>query len=86
MEPVPRRSSVQSVDRALQILEVIASQGGSATLSELATRTSLPAATTHRLLKTMTAKGYAVQLRNRSYGLGEKLVPLGEAAARRRGR
>lgn len=78
-----RRSSVQSVDRALEILEVIAGQGGAASLSDLAAETGLPAATAHRLLKTMTAKGFVIQLQNRSYGLGDKLVPLGEAAAQR---
>ncbi|GAB3841670.1 hypothetical protein GCM10028800_00650 [Nesterenkonia populi] len=77
---------MQSVDRALEILEVIAGHGGAATLSELAGETGLPAATAHRLLKTMTAKGFVTQLQNRSYGLGEKLVPLGETAAQRRRR
>lgn len=81
--PGGRRSGVQSVERALDIVHTIAVRGGTATLSELATSTHLPAATVHRLLRTMISAGYLVQLQDRSYGLGEKLVPIGDAAARR---
>ncbi|MBA8921557.1 IclR family acetate operon transcriptional repressor [Nesterenkonia jeotgali] len=78
-----RAAGVQSVDRALEILEVIHAHGGQLSLSELATQTGLPAPTAHRLLRTMIAKGYIRQLANRSYCLGEKLILLGEAAAAR---
>ncbi|WP_022872097.1 helix-turn-helix domain-containing protein [Nesterenkonia alba] len=76
-----RRNGVQSVERAFQILEVIAVRGGTVTLSEVAAETQLPAATAHRLLRTMIATGFVKQLKNRSYGLGEKLVPIGQVAA-----
>ncbi|MCT1607813.1 helix-turn-helix domain-containing protein [Nesterenkonia massiliensis] len=78
-----RRNGVQSVERALEILEVIASRGGATTLSELAHATGLPTATAHRLLRTMTEAGFVVQLKNRSYGLGDKLGPIGEVATLR---
>ncbi|MBO0595606.1 helix-turn-helix domain-containing protein [Nesterenkonia sp. E16_7] len=78
-----RTQGVQSVDRALDILEVINAHGGQLSLSELAGETGLPAPTAHRLLRTMIAKGYVRQLANRSYGLGEKLVLLGQAASAR---
>lgn len=77
------RSGVQSVGRAFDLIEVLAGQGGSATLSELSAETGLPAATVHRLLRTLIDCGYLVQLRDRRYGLSQKLVPLGEAASRR---
>lgn len=73
---------MQSVDRALRILEAIRDHGGRRTLSELAAETGLPAATVHRLLRTLVARGYIVQLNNRSYTLGAQLVPLGQVADR----
>ncbi|GFZ76842.1 helix-turn-helix domain-containing protein [Nesterenkonia alkaliphila] len=79
----PRRSSVQSVERALALIEVVASRGGAATLSELSSVTDLPAATVHRLLRTLITSGYLVQMQDRRYGLSDKLVPIGDAAARR---
>ncbi|MGJ9373489.1 helix-turn-helix domain-containing protein [Nesterenkonia sp. CF4.4] len=84
VHPGARRApGVQSVDRALDILEVINAHGGQLSLSELAEETGLPAPTAHRLLRTMIAKGYVRQLANRSYGLGEKLILLGQAASAR---
>ncbi|TLP98158.1 hypothetical protein FEF26_05890 [Nesterenkonia salmonea] len=77
------RAGVQSVGRAFELIEVLAGQGGAATLSELSIATELPAATVHRLLRTLIDCGYLVQLRDRRYGLSQKLVPLGDVAARR---
>lgn len=73
---------MQSVERALEILEVISDHDGRLTLSHLSAETGLPAATVHRLLRTLIARGYIVQLKNRSYALGGRLIPLGEVAAR----
>jgi DNA-binding IclR family transcriptional regulator len=78
-----RVSGVQSVDRALDLLEAIGANGGQLSLSQLAEITGLPAPTAHRLLRTMIVKGYVRQLANRSYGLGDKLISLGEAASLR---
>lgn len=80
--PHARRRGVQSVDRAFQILEVMAVRGGVVTLTDIAAEANLPAATAHRLLRTMIDAGFVKQLRNRRYGLGEKLVPIGNVAAR----
>lgn len=71
------------MERAFTLIEVLAGLGGAATLSELSAATDLPAATVHRLLRTLIECGYLVQLRDRRYGLSQKLVPLGDAAARR---
>ena len=71
---------VQSVERAFELLEIIARNGGDAALSELAASTQLPMPTIHRLLRTLVALGYARQLPNRRYCLGPRLIPLGEAA------
>lgn len=77
-----RSASVQSVERAFEILEVISAHDGRLTLSQLSAETALPAATVHRLLRTLVSRGYVTQVRNRSYELGEQLIPLGEVAAR----
>ena len=71
---------VQSVERVLDLLEIMADLGGSAALSDLASRSGLPLPTIHRLLRTLLAKGYARQLPNRKYALGPRLIHLGEAA------
>lgn len=77
---------VQSVARACDLVEVIAAHGGTATLSELAAVTGLPAATVHRLLRTLVACGYLTQMPDRRYGLSQKLVLIAEVAAGRRDR
>ena len=48
---------VQSVDRALDVLEALADQGGEAGLSEIAARTGLPYGTIHRLLQHAAGAG-----------------------------
>ena len=77
-----RSSGVQSVDRAFEILEVLAARESAVPLSEIAAATQLPAATAHRLLRTMIAHGYVAQLHDRSYALGPRLAALGDAASR----
>ena len=75
------KSGVQSVERAFELLEIMASAGGSMALGELATRAELPQPTIHRLVRTLLVKGYVRQLENRRYALGPKLIRLGESAA-----
>ncbi|MBV8350552.1 MAG: IclR family transcriptional regulator [Mycolicibacterium sp.] len=75
------RGGVQSVERAFELLEILADAGGTAALGELATRAELPQPTIHRLVRTLLALGYVRQLPNRHYTLGPKLIRLGESAA-----
>ncbi|TSE01412.1 IclR family transcriptional regulator [Skermania sp. ID1734] len=72
---------VQSVDRALDILEIMAAAGGQIGLSELAETAGLPLPTIHRLTRALVARGYVRQLPSRKYVLGPKLVRLGESAS-----
>lgn len=74
--------SVQSVDRALDVLEALAEHGGQAGLSEIAALTGLPYGTIHRLLQTLLARGYVRQESDRRYALGGALVRIGGAAER----
>ncbi len=71
---------VQSVKRALQIMNVIADTGAPCGLSELAGATGLPIATIHRLLRTLIGAGILRQEPDRRYALGSALVHLGDQA------
>ncbi len=76
---------VQSVDRAIDLLEIMTDLGGDAALSELATSSGLPLPTIHRLMRTLVLRGYARQLPSRRYTLGPRLIRLGESAGRQLG-
>lgn len=71
---------VQSLHRALDVLEGVAAKGGSQTVAEIAAGANLPVPTAHRLVRTLVERGYMRQLPNRSYALGFRLVPLASAA------
>ncbi len=74
------RHSIQSVDRALYLLETIAEAGGEATLTELATRTGLNISTCHHLLATLIKRGFAAKVPGRRlYALGARILYLGHA-------
>ena len=64
-------ATVQSVDRALLLLELLAHAGGRLPISELAQRSALPLGTVHRLLSSLAARGYVRQDHDRRYALGE---------------
>lgn len=72
------RHNIQSVDRALYLLETIAEAGGEATLTELATRTGLNISTCHHLLATLIQRGFAAKVQGRRlYALGPRILYLG---------
>lgn len=77
-----KASGVQSLDRALQLLEVLADAGGSMRLAELETATGLPLPTIHRLIRSLVHNGYVRQEPSRRYALGPSLIRLGETAGR----
>jgi IclR family acetate operon transcriptional repressor len=82
-EPRPGNGGVQSVERALELLEALADPGEPRGVSELRRATGLPLATVHRLLATMAARGYVRQdTATHKYTLGSHLIRLGEAATR----
>ena len=76
---------VQSVERALDLLEILAELGGDAGLSELSEQSGLPLPTIHRLMRTLVARGYARRLPSRRYALGARVMGLGDAAGRQLG-
>ncbi len=76
-----RTGSVQSIERAFSILELMADQGGAATVSQLAASSGLPLPTIHRLVRTLVDIGYVAQEPSRQYVLAPRLVRLGESAS-----
>jgi IclR family transcriptional regulator, acetate operon repressor len=78
------RGGVQSVARALTLLEIIADFGGEAALTQIAAKAGLNVSTCHHLLSTLVAKGYVARVPDRrSYALGARLVYLSQVCLRR---
>ncbi len=71
---------VQSVARAIDILEALGQAGEGIRLSDIAEMTGLRNNTAHNLLKTLVARGYAEKSgRGPVYGLGEEALKLAYA-------
>jgi DNA-binding IclR family transcriptional regulator len=70
--------SIQSVERAIAILNAIAERGGTMGLPELSEKLGLPKTTIHTLVKTLKTKGFVQQNPStKKYGLGFALYELG---------
>ncbi|MDT0265994.1 IclR family transcriptional regulator [Streptomyces sp. DSM 44915] len=70
--------TIQSVDRAFTILEVLADSSAELPLGVIATQTGLSASTCHHLLSTMSRRGYVAQNpADRKYTLGAAARKLG---------
>ena len=81
-EGVGASERVRSVDRVFQLLEHLADDGGSRSLSELTRLTGLPMPTIHRLLRSLINDGYVRQESSKRYALGPRMIRLGESASR----
>src|SRR5690242_2219557 len=75
-----RPDRVHAVESAFELLEVIIKAGGEASLSELAAASQLPPPAFRRLLRTCVQLGYIRELPTRRFGLGARLMRLGESA------
>lgn len=74
---------VQSLMRAMEILEILRGFDKSCSLSELAEITTLPPSTAHRILQTLSRENYVSHDPvTHLYRLGPALIPLGKAASR----
>ncbi|PZR01698.1 MAG: IclR family transcriptional regulator [Archangium gephyra] len=71
-----RSGSVQSIDRAMEVLRVLARRPQGATALELAAVTGLDRTTVHRLLRTLSGAAM-VEARGSSYVLGPACTLLG---------
>jgi DNA-binding IclR family transcriptional regulator len=68
-----RPTLIQSVQRALRIIEVIGEHDGRARAKEVARAAGLPLATTYHLLRTCTHEGWLQRLDDGSYVLGHRI-------------
>ena len=83
VERARERNTIQSVDRAMTLLEAIAECGGEATLTELSGRTALNISTCHHLLSTLVNWGYVAKVPGkRTYALGARILYLSNACLR----
>lgn len=74
--------TVQSVERAVDLLEALARSDGPVGVGELAAATGLPQGTAHRLLRSLQSRGYVRHDTSRKYSLGTGAFLLGDAAQR----
>ena len=78
---IGRAQRLDSVGRALQIIETVADLGIGTTGKEVAERLGLPAATTYRLLNTLVAEEYLVRTADlKGFALGSRLADMVSAA------
>src|SRR6476619_4250875 len=84
-DPEPRDGGVQSVDRALSLLETLAEDDEGYRLSDLAVRTGLSTSTVHRLLATLEKRRFVQFDRSESkWHVGAQSFAVGATFARRR--
>ncbi len=76
---------IQSVQRALRLLEVLAEHDGRARAKELARASGLPLATTYHLLRTCAHEGWLQRLDDGSYVLGHRIDVVREHGSAARG-
>lgn len=77
-----RAKSVQSVDRALDVLETLATHHHAMGVSELSRLTDLPQGTVHRLLLALLGRGYIRREAERKYAVGAAALRIADAAHR----
>src|SRR5688500_14966059 len=80
-----RPTLIQSVQRALRIIEVIAERGGRARAKEVARATGLPLPTTYHLLRTCAHEGWLQRLDDGSYVLGHRIDVVRQRGTAARG-
>src|SRR5690242_5275577 len=80
IQPMTRRGTIQSVDRAARILKALASGPRRLGVSQLADQLGLSRPTVHGLLQTLAAHGFVEQDRDSDkYQLGAGLLHLGNS-------
>ena len=81
----PSQSTIQALDRALDVLEVLAANTG-LTLSEIASELDQSPATMHRVLSTLEARDVVeMDAQTQSWHIGAMAFQLGSAFLRRSG-
>ncbi len=73
---------IQSLQRAIQLIDTLEEVGQPLSLRELSEKTSLPRSTTHRILSTLLDAGWVDQYSDGKYGLGLRIFELGTGVAK----
>jgi IclR family acetate operon transcriptional repressor len=76
MDETRRPTLIASVQRALHLMEVVASHPSGAPAKQLARESGLPLATTYHLLRTLAHEGYAMRLPDGVWVLGDRVKSL----------
>ncbi len=71
--------TVNSVTKAMDILEIFTSDGPWLSLGDIAARLGFPRSTAHALLSTLAARGYIEKSPEGRYALGTAVIPLTQA-------
>ena len=71
---------IQSVDRAIEILEIVRDAEGPVRASMIAHEMQLPLKTAHNLIRSLLQHGYLVQNEEKSYQLGPECFLLSDQA------
>jgi IclR family acetate operon transcriptional repressor len=75
--PVKTVRTIQSLERALNLVDILAASKVELPLNELASKAGLNVSTCHHLLATLVKRGYVSQNpRNRGYYLGDRITEL----------
>jgi len=83
MSGMDKKSHVQSVERALRLLELLAEDGGEVSLTEIAERLQWPKSTVYGILTTLRDYRFVDQsTQNGRYRLGIRLFEFGHRVAR----
>lgn len=78
--------TIQSVMRALDVLEVVAQGGASSSMTHIAEETGLPGPTVFRLLNTLAVRGYVIKTAQREYSVGPAFLAYGSLSGSSLGR
>lgn len=70
----PDAPAVESVDRALRLLQELGGHGSGATLDELSAATGLPKSSAHRTLAALRERGFVLQQDDGRYLIGSELL------------
>lgn len=74
---------IQSLLRAMELLEVLKKAEDTCSIAQLSEELSLPPSTVHRILKTLCSTMYVVKdEKSHEYRLGPALIPLGTSASK----
>lgn len=76
------KGKIKSLNKAIDILDALASAHGGISLGELSSRCGLPKSTAHALASTMRDRGLIHQLSDGTYALGMRMFEYGSAVSK----